>query len=118
MFTVLFYSTNCGQCTEDVILDLSPQYDFVRSVQDRMMGLGDLIKRITSWFGIPHCNGCALRRNKLNQLFPSKYAKSLDLFTRKCILEAQRSKIGSYPFLASVNSEGEIEIRRPDDKHS
>lgn len=35
-----------------------------------LAGAGDLIKRMTSAFGIPPCAGCQRRAERLNQLFP------------------------------------------------
>ena len=33
-------------------------------------GLGDVVKKVTSALGIPHCERCDKTRKKLNKLFP------------------------------------------------
>lgn len=35
-------------------------------------GVGDTVKKVTEKLGIPQCNACKKRQNKLNRLFPYK----------------------------------------------
>ena len=43
-----------------------------------LSGLGDVIKKVTNFIGIPTCDACEERRKKLNSMFPFiKNAKTL-----------------------------------------
>ena len=36
-------------------------------IDDKEIGLGDVVKRTTSWFGVPPCDGCSRRAEALNR---------------------------------------------------
>lgn len=42
----------------------------------KVKGLGDVIAKVTKFFGIKECGGCKKRREALNKAFPSRNSES------------------------------------------
>lgn len=65
-----FYLKNGKQCTH------GGQDESKKKTQPMpITGLGDVVAKITSAFGIKPCGGCQKRKEKLNQLFPLNQPK-------------------------------------------
>lgn len=85
----------CERCEK--LKEMLPDIRVIQ-LQDRSIGLGDTIHRITDWFAIEQCSKCVRRHYLCNKIFPYFWRKHTEeqIFARKKMLESGTSTFPSF----------------------